>query len=137
MSRASFAESIHSRGWPRNFGAGTSGCTEIASSRKARPSRAQMRKTLLEVEEALFVVTEALGSSWVREFLDVSSNGPIVDPERLTRALEDLQDRATKHELPCNQSRRDEARAGKGLTGGDVASHIVRHHDLGSVEARP
>jgi hypothetical protein len=53
-----------------------------------------MRKSLFEVEEALFVLTEALGSSWVREFLDVSSHGPIDDPERLTRALEDLQDRA-------------------------------------------
>jgi hypothetical protein len=32
------------------------------SVEESRPSRAQMRKTLLEVEEALFVVTEALGS---------------------------------------------------------------------------
>jgi len=63
---------------------------------ETRPSRAQMRRILLEVEEALFVVTEALESSWVREFLDVSSHGPIFDPERLTRALEDLQDRATQ-----------------------------------------
>ena len=63
---------------------------------ESRPSRAQMRKTLLEVEEALFVVTEALGSSWVREFLDASSNGPLADPERLIVALEDLQDRATR-----------------------------------------
>jgi hypothetical protein len=63
---------------------------------ETRPSRAQMRRTLLEVEEALFVVTEALGSSWVREFLDVSSHGPIADPERLIYALEDLQDRATR-----------------------------------------
>ena len=63
---------------------------------ETRPSRAQMRRTLLEVEEALFVVTEALESPWVREFLDVSSHGPIVDPERLTPALEDLQARATQ-----------------------------------------
>jgi hypothetical protein len=63
---------------------------------ETRPSRAQMRRTLLEVEEALFVLTEALGSSWIREFLDVSSHGPIVDPERLIYALEDLQDRATR-----------------------------------------
>jgi hypothetical protein len=62
----------------------------------SRPSRAQMRRTLLEVEEASFVVTEALGSSWVREFLDASSNGPLADPERLIVALEDLQDRATR-----------------------------------------
>ena len=55
---------------------------------ETRPSRAQMRKTLLEVEEALFVVTEALGSSWVREFLDASSHGPLADPERLIVALE-------------------------------------------------
>ena len=51
---------------------------------------------MLEVEEALFVLTEALASSWVREFLDASPHGPIDDPERLTRALEDLQDRATQ-----------------------------------------
>jgi len=63
---------------------------------ESRPSRAQMRKTLLEVEEASFVVTEALGSSWVREFLDASSNGPLADPERLIVALGDLQDRATR-----------------------------------------
>jgi hypothetical protein len=55
-----------------------------------------MRRTLLEVKEALFVVTEALESSWVREFLDVSSHGPIVDPERVIYALNDLQDRATR-----------------------------------------
>jgi len=61
-----------------------------------RPSRAQMRKTLLEVEEALFVVTEAVGSSWVREFLDASPHGPLADPERVIVALEDLQDRATR-----------------------------------------
>ena len=63
---------------------------------ETRPSRAQMGRTLLEVEEALFVVTEALGFSWVREFLDVSPHGPIFDPERFTRALEGLQDRATQ-----------------------------------------
>jgi hypothetical protein len=66
------------------------------SVEETRPSRAQMRKALVEVEEALFVVTEALESSWVREFLDVSSHGPIVDPERLIYALEDLQDRAVR-----------------------------------------
>jgi hypothetical protein len=63
---------------------------------ESRPSRAQMRKTLLEVEEALSAVTEALASAWIREFLDVSSNGPLADPERLIVALEDLQDRATR-----------------------------------------
>jgi hypothetical protein len=63
---------------------------------ETRPSRAQMRKTLLEVEEASFVVTEALRSSWVREFLDALSHGPLADPERLLFALEDLQDRATR-----------------------------------------
>jgi hypothetical protein len=64
----------------------------------SRPSRAQMRKTLLEVEEALSAVTQALGSSWVREFLNVSPHGPLADPERLIVivALEDLQDRATR-----------------------------------------
>jgi hypothetical protein len=61
-----------------------------------RPSRAQMRRTLLEFEESLVLVTEALASAWIREFLDVSPHGPIDDPERLTRALEDLQDRATQ-----------------------------------------
>jgi hypothetical protein len=63
---------------------------------ESRPSRAQMRRSLLEVEEALVLVTEALASSWIREFLDASSNGSIVDPERLIVALEDLQDRATQ-----------------------------------------
>jgi hypothetical protein len=62
----------------------------------SRSSRAQMRRTLLEFEEALLVVSEALGSSWVREFLDASPHGPTDDPERLTHALEDLQDRATR-----------------------------------------
>lgn len=61
---------------------------------ESRPSRAQMIRTLREVEEALFVVTEALGSPWVREFLDTSTRGPIVDPQHLMAALEDLQDRA-------------------------------------------
>ena len=46
----------------------------------SRPSRAQMRKALLEVGEALSAVTEALGSPWVREFLDDSSHGPLADP---------------------------------------------------------
>ena len=55
-----------------------------------------MRRTLLEFEESLVLVTEALASAWIREFLDVSPHGPIDDPERLTRALEDLQDRATQ-----------------------------------------
>ena len=59
-----------------------------------RLSRAQMRKTLADVEEALFLVTEALAPSWVREFLDVSPHGPIVDPEPLIAKLEDLRYRA-------------------------------------------
>ena len=83
-------------GWPSSFGAGTDGCTEIASSRKYGRSREQMRSTLLEVEEAALLLTEALKPSWVREFLDVSPHGPIVDPERLIRALEDLSDRASQ-----------------------------------------
>ena len=62
----------------------------------SRPSRAQMRKTLVEVGEALAAVTEALGSCWVREFLEASSHSPLADPERLIVALEDLQDRATR-----------------------------------------
>jgi hypothetical protein len=61
---------------------------------ETRPSRAQMRKTLAEVEEALSLVTEAMAPSWVREFLDASPNGPIAEPERLIAALEDLQYRA-------------------------------------------
>ena len=61
---------------------------------ETRPSRAQMRRNLLEVEEALFLVTEALAPSWVREFLDASPKGPIDDPERLIAALEDLRYRA-------------------------------------------
>ncbi len=60
---------------------------------ESRPSRAQMRKALLEVEEALFVVTEALESPWVREFLDASPCGRIDDPQRLTHTLQDLHDR--------------------------------------------
>jgi hypothetical protein len=62
----------------------------------SRPSRAQMRKSLLEVEEALFLVTEALAPSWVREFLDASPQGPIAEPSRHIRELEDLADRATQ-----------------------------------------
>jgi hypothetical protein len=53
-----------------------------------------MRKSLIKVEDALSALTEALASSWVREFLDASPLGPIDDPERLIRAFEDLQDRA-------------------------------------------
>lgn len=60
----------------------------------SRPSRTQMRKTLAEVEEASFLVAEAVAPSWVREFLDASSRDPIADPERLIAALEDLQYRA-------------------------------------------
>jgi hypothetical protein len=36
-SRASFAEPSRQVGWPRNFGAGTDGSTEIAQSRKLGP----------------------------------------------------------------------------------------------------
>jgi hypothetical protein len=60
---------------------------------ESRPSRAQMRKALLEVEEALLLVTEAIESPWVREFLDASPRGRI---QRLTHALQDLHDRATE-----------------------------------------
>ena len=105
---------------------------------ETRPSRAQMRRTLLEVEEALFVVTEALESPWVREFLDVSSHGPIFDPERLTRSLEDLQDRATQARAGlATKAGATRPGPGKAETGGDVSPHLVRHHDLGGVEARP
>ena len=55
-----------------------------------------MRSTLLEVENAALLLTEVLAPSWVREFLDASSHGPIVDPQRLIRALEDLSDRASQ-----------------------------------------
>jgi hypothetical protein len=49
-----------------------------------RPTRTQMRRALLEVEEATLLLTEALAPSWVREFLDASPSGPIADPERLS-----------------------------------------------------
>src|SRR5262245_38468821 len=61
-----------------------------------RPTREQMRSTLLEVANAALLLTEALAPSWTREFLDASSSGPIVDPERLIRALEDLSARASE-----------------------------------------
>jgi hypothetical protein len=61
-----------------------------------RPTREQMRSTLLEVENAALLLTEVLAPSWVREFLDGSSHGPIVDPQSLIRALEDLSDRASQ-----------------------------------------
>jgi hypothetical protein len=61
---------------------------------ESRRSRAQMRKSLDEVDAALSVLTEALAPSWVREFLDASPRGPIDEPERLIGALEDLQDRS-------------------------------------------
>ena len=63
---------------------------------KIRPTRPQMRSTLLEVENAAFLLTEVLAPSWVREFLEASPHGPIVDPERLIRALEDLSYRASQ-----------------------------------------
>jgi hypothetical protein len=59
-----------------------------------RLTRAEMRSSLLEVENALLHVTEALYSPWVWEFLDTSPDGPIVDPEGLRDALEDLRYRA-------------------------------------------
>lgn len=61
-----------------------------------RPTREQMRSTLREVENAAILLTEALAPSWIREFLDASPQGPIVDPERLIRALDDLADRASQ-----------------------------------------
>ena len=60
---------------------------------KMRPTRADMRSTLLDVEGALLRVTEALESPWVWEFLDTVPEGPIVNLERLIPALEDLHDR--------------------------------------------
>jgi hypothetical protein len=59
-----------------------------------RPSRAQMRRTLLGSKKPCSLCRKALASDWIREFLDASPDGPIDDLERLTRALEDLQDRA-------------------------------------------
>ena len=59
-----------------------------------RLPRKQMRSTLREIENAALLLTEALAPSLIREFLDASPGGPIVDPERLMRALEDLSDRA-------------------------------------------
>lgn len=61
-----------------------------------RPTREQMKSILLEVGDAALLLTEALTPSWIREFLDASPRGPIVDPERLIPALEDLSDRASQ-----------------------------------------
>jgi len=74
-------------------------CREVCHVRDVdnlRPTRAKMKSTLLEVEEALSLVMEALESPWVREFLDGSSNGPIVDPDQLISGLVDLWDRAAE-----------------------------------------
>ena len=61
-----------------------------------RPTREQMRSALLEVENAAVLLRDTLAPSWVREFLDASPQGSIVDPERLIRALDDLADRASE-----------------------------------------
>jgi hypothetical protein len=61
-----------------------------------RPTRPQMRSSLLEVENAALLLVEGLKPSWVREFFDAAPQGPILDPERLIRALEDLSDRASQ-----------------------------------------
>jgi hypothetical protein len=66
-----------------------------------RPTREQMRSALLEVEDAALLLTEALTPSWVREFLDAWSRGSSADPERLIRALEEVQEKPdrTPHTL--------------------------------------
>ena len=64
--------------------------------KELRPTRAQMRESLLEIEEAALLLTEAIAPSWVREFLDASPSGPIADPERLIYALGDLHYRASQ-----------------------------------------
>ena len=53
-----------------------------------RPTRAEMRSILQDIEDHLFSVTEAVESPWVREFLDASPDGPIA--EQRIRELEDL-----------------------------------------------
>ena len=97
-----------------------------------RLPRKQMRSTLREIENAALLLTEALAPSLVREFLDASRGGPIVDPERLMRALEDLSDRA----FQARKVRRLEARPRKSQTRVGVTPYVVRHHDLGDMEAR-
>jgi hypothetical protein len=61
-----------------------------------RPTREQMRSALLEVENAAVLLRDTLAPSWVRKFLDASTQGSIVDPVRLIRALDDLADRASE-----------------------------------------
>jgi hypothetical protein len=61
---------------------------------KMRPTRAQMRSKLRDIENALLLITEALEPSGLREFLDAAPSGPIADPERLRLELEDLGFRA-------------------------------------------
>ena len=105
-----------------------------------RPTRAQMRGSVLEIEEAALLLTEALAPSWVREFLDASPSGPIADPERLIYALGDLQYRASQAQNSpelATKAGGDKAGSRKGPTGGHVAPYVVRDHNLGGVEACP
>jgi hypothetical protein len=61
-----------------------------------RPTRTQMRSELQEIENAAFLLAEVVEPCWAREFLDAAGTGPIDNPERLKRALEDLGYRAEK-----------------------------------------
>ena len=54
-----------------------------------RLTRAQMRSKLQDLESASSLLAHAL-ESLDREFLDALPSGPIADPERLRRELEDL-----------------------------------------------
>jgi hypothetical protein len=63
---------------------------------KIRPTRAQMRASLQEIENAALVPADALEHSWAREFLDKAETNPIDNPEWLKRAVEDLAYRANQ-----------------------------------------
>ena len=63
---------------------------------KIRPTRAQMRASLQEIENAALVRADALEHSWAREFLDKAETNPIDNPEWLKRAVEDLAYRANQ-----------------------------------------
>jgi hypothetical protein len=53
-----------------------------------------MRSDLQGIETAALLLADALAPSWVREFLDKAGKDPIDNPEWLSRAIEDLADRA-------------------------------------------
>jgi hypothetical protein len=63
---------------------------------KLRPSRAEMRARLAEIQEAASLLTKALGNMWVVGFLDHSADQPLPAPGNLRVLLMDLSNRAAK-----------------------------------------